>query len=163
MAAHHISAKTNDKIIAEWRTGKYSQRDLAERHKVSNGYINKICKGVPQDMSAVVSAGVAYKQGLAATDEQTVFAVVEAVDDAVKYAKFFGDAAIRNVRQAMAAPCNSQHDYKARAETIVRGREVVLGRAPDTIINNANVSQSATIDPGSLSNAALAEIMAAKK
>lgn len=66
----------------------------------------------------------------------------ELVDEQAKYIKFFNQAAIRNVNGAMAAGCDSQADYRARADTIAKGREVVLGKTPDTVINNANTQQT---------------------
>ena len=65
----------------------------------------------------------------------------ELVDERVKHIQFFTDAATRNVREAMAAECGGQQDYRHRAETINKGRETVLGKSPDTVIQN-NVALS---------------------
>jgi hypothetical protein len=45
------------------------------------------------------------------------------------------------VAEAMNAACESQNDYKARAETIVKGKETVIGKTPDVAVQvNNNVT-----------------------
>lgn len=68
----------------------------------------------------------------------------EIVSDRTKAIMFFGNAAIRNVKEAMNAICVDQSDFKARAETIIKGKEAVLGKTPDTAIqiNNTNAQQN---------------------
>lgn len=46
------------------------------------------------------------------------------------HVKFFDDCAVKNVSEAMTAACICQDDYKARGETISKGRDVVLGKNP---------------------------------
>lgn len=68
----------------------------------------------------------------------------EIVSDRTRAIMFFGGAAIKNVQAAMLSTCENQNDYKARADTILKGRETVLGKTPDTAIqiNNANAQQN---------------------
>lgn len=148
MARQPIPQKTVEQITAEWRTGEYSQQDLADRHKVSKGFVNKITKGVAQDMAPVVTAGVQYKQGLAAQSDRIVTAVQDAVNERARLLAFFQDAAARNVAEALQAPCEGQKDFKDRAETIAKGKEVVFGKTPDTAIqiNNAPGTQGASLE-----------------
>lgn len=63
----------------------------------------------------------------------------EIVDERTKHVMFFNSSAVQNVREAMALECGSQFEFKARAETILKGKEAVLGKTPDTAIqiNNA--------------------------
>ena len=49
MAAIPLNPDKAAQIVADWRTGEYSQRQLADKHKVSNGKVNQLCKGVGQD------------------------------------------------------------------------------------------------------------------
>lgn len=140
-------------ILADWDTGEYSrahggtktQRDLAYKHGVSVAKINKMVKGREPRMYKVVNDLVNAKQILAEQNEQTVNAVNKLVDERTKYINFFNHAAIKNTKEAMEAPCSSQADYRLRADTIARGREVVLGKAPDMVINNTNAPQSQKI------------------
>jgi len=71
MAKVYPSSKISA-IIADWRTGNYTQRDLAYKHKVSNGFVAKHTKGVIQDNEQLVSIGVQYRKGLAELDAQSV-------------------------------------------------------------------------------------------
>lgn len=80
MAAKPIDPIVIEKIIADWRTGEYSQRQLVHKYKVSAGKIAQITKGLEKDCERIVSAGVIYKQGLANQDERIVSAINEVVD-----------------------------------------------------------------------------------
>lgn len=125
-------------IIADWRTGEFTQRELAERHGVSNGFVAKHTKGVEQDTALLVSKGVEYRQGLAAIDEQAVSSVSRVVDERTKHIQFFTHAAVKNVQEAMLHPCDGQSDFQRRADTILKGKEAVLGKQPDTAIQINN-------------------------
>jgi hypothetical protein len=146
MAAKPLDPIKAESIVADWRTGEYSQQDLADRHKVSKGAVNKLCKGVEQDTAAIVAAGVLYKQGLAAHDDRNVTAVTNIVDERTKHIQFFTSAAVINVRKAMEEPCEGQVGYRMRAETILKGKETVLGKSPDTAIQINNTALPRTIN-----------------
>lgn len=62
------------------------------------------------------------------------------VSERLNHEQFFTNAAIRNVQESLQVPCESQQDFKYRAETIQKGRETVLGKSPDSAvqINNNN-------------------------
>lgn len=144
MAAKPLDKALSETIVAEWRTGQLSQQELSDKHKVSKGAVNKLCKGVAQDTAAIVTAGIQYRQALAQHDDRNVTAVVTMVDEATKHIQFFTSAAVRNVQEAMDTPCEGQNDFKARADTILKGKETVLGKSPDTAIqvnNNAGSSE----------------------
>lgn len=125
MAAKPIDKSVAAAIVADWRTGEYSQRDLAEKHRVSVGVVARLTKGVDKDVSAIVSAGIQYRSGLAAHDEQTAHAITDVVDRKVARMEYLTDAAIRNVEASMAAKCAGQQDYRHRASTIKAALEVV--------------------------------------
>lgn len=125
-----------EKIKSEWRTGQYSQKDLSIRHKVSTGFVNKHCKGILKDGECVVHDGVQYRQALASHDESMVTAITEAVDEKTNHIQFFNRAAIKNVETAVkkVSDKTTQHEHKLLSETIAKGKEVVLGKTPDTAI-----------------------------
>lgn len=131
-------------IVSEWRTGQYSQAELAKKHKVSGGFVNKHCKGIVKDGERVVHDGVQYKQALANHDESMVSAIVDAVDERTKHIHFFNHAAITNVSKAVKKIGDdmSQNDHKLLAETISKGRDVVLGKTPETAIQINNSADS---------------------
>ena len=62
----------------------------------------------------------------------------ELVNERTEHIKFFNHAALLNVKQSLEMPCESQNDFKARAETISKGRADVLGKTPDTQVNIQN-------------------------
>jgi hypothetical protein len=55
-----------------------------------------------------------------------------------KHIEFFNSAALKNVTEAMQADCENQNDFKARAETINKGREAVLGKTADVAVQINN-------------------------
>ena len=144
MAAKPLNPSIAEAIVVDWRVGQMSQRQLAEKHKVSLGMVSKLCKGVNQDAATIVNAGVQYRQALAAHDERIVNAVEQVVDERVKREEWLNIQALRNVKESMAHPCESQSDYRARADTISKAKDVVIGKTPDTAIqiNNAPTFES---------------------
>lgn len=72
------------------------------------------------------------------------------VDERTKHIQFFNQAALKNVSVAVKkiGADTSQAEHRLLAETIVKGREVVLGKAPDTAIqvNNTNDPQRITYE-----------------
>ena len=142
-------------VIGQWRTGAYSIRDLAKKHDVSVGFVAKHTAGIEKDGLTVVNAVVQYKQGLAENDEHFVNAVQDVVNDRTKHIVFFNKAAVRNVAEAMATNCETQRDYRLRADTILKGRETVLGKSPDTAVQ-VNVAPKSVSD---MTTAELIEII----
>ena len=140
MAAKPLDPEKVARIITDWRLGQMSQRQIAEKHKVSNGVVAKLTKGVEHDVSSIVSDGIQYKQALQAHDERIVSAVEEAVDERVKQMEWLNKAALKNVSEAMKAECANQNDFRARADTIVKAKETVFGKGVETAIqiNNGN-------------------------
>jgi hypothetical protein len=66
-------------IIADWRTGAYTQRDLAAKHEVSKGFVGKHTKDVAQDTKQVVGKILEVNQMLSVLDGQTVGSINQAV------------------------------------------------------------------------------------
>jgi hypothetical protein len=145
MAGKAIAQDLAQTIVANWRTGAYSQQALAEKHKVSKGMVNKLCKGTAQDTAAIVTAGIQYKQGLAAHDDRTVTAVTQVVEERTKHIQFFNTAAIINVSLALEKITaeTSQAEHRMLADTILKGKETVLGKTPDTAIQINQSGQGA--------------------
>ncbi len=143
MAAKPLDPAIAEAVVTDWRVGQMSQRQLADQYKVSVGYVAKITKGIPRDCVEIVSAGIAYNQALAKHDERIVSAIEQAVDERVKRQEWLNIQALRNVKESMAHPCENQSDYRARADTISRAKDVVIGKTtPDTAIqiNNAEAA-----------------------
>lgn len=140
-----ISENTKKIILADWKTGDYTQRDLAHKYKLSTGAIAKITKDKPKSTAHIVSKIVEAKQELSQLDELTVKAVNDVVDNKVKWLEYLNKAALKNVQQSMAAPCVDQQDFRSRAQTIGIAKEVLVGKNPDVAVQvNTQVSSETT-------------------
>jgi hypothetical protein len=57
---------------------------------------------------------------------------------------YLESAALENTKQAMEMACDNQHEFKARADTINKAKETLIGRSPETAVqvnNNNNQPQ----------------------
>ncbi|GEM_PF-4848851 len=103
MATKPIDDSVIQGILADWRTGEYSQQKLADKHEVSKGAVNKLCKGVAQDIKSIVTAGIEYKQGLAAHGDRIVTAINDVVDKKIAQTKWLNKASMEVAEIALAA------------------------------------------------------------
>lgn len=147
MATKPISPETVERIIADWRTGEFTQRQLANNYSVSSGSVAKITKGIPHDVSSIVSAGVQYKQGLAVHGEQSAHvahAIENAVNEKTKDLVFIRKASLivaqRAVQKVQNEDCSMQ-DLRNAQEVIGKGKENIFGKQPDTAIQINNAQQ----------------------
>lgn len=140
MAAKALDPKVSKAVLADWRTGHYSVRELGEKHKIHYSTVAKLCKGVDKDLAPIVNAGIQYRQGIAGQDQQIVNSVDEVVDNAVALDRFFKNAAVRNVESALSkiGSITDQQEHKHLADTILKGREAAIGKSPDTAIQINN-------------------------
>lgn len=135
------------KVQADWRTGQYSQRDLAKKHKVSLGFVSKYVKGLDQDVVSAVNGGVLYKQALASENEHLVNAVNEAVNDRIRHLMFFTNSALKNQQLANRKLTQdaSIADIESHSRITARNKETVLGKSPDTAVQVNNEAARPTI------------------
>ena len=134
------------RLIADLGTGIYSVRDLAKKYGISVSSVQAYKPKIDPETERIVNAGVAYKTGLALiSDNAKANAITNAVDERTKHLAFFTSAAVKNVQSAMKEPCEGQADYRMRADTILRGKETVLGKQPDTAIQINNNAQTKTL------------------
>lgn len=134
-----------DEVLADWKTGKFTERDLASKYKISPATAHNIVKGVDKTLSALISKQLEINQELAEHTEQEVSKFKQEVDERTKHIQFFNNAALKNVSVAVKkiGESTSQAEHRMLAETIAKGREVVLGKTPDTAIQiNNNTSEA---------------------
>jgi hypothetical protein len=81
-----------EEIQAEYRTGQFSQNQLAQRHVISNGLANKLCKGVEKDLQETLNAGIAYKSTLYEKSKIEVNVLEKLSDERAKDTAFFNNA-----------------------------------------------------------------------
>jgi transcriptional regulator with XRE-family HTH domain len=136
-----LTDEQREHILADFNIGK-SQNELAKKYEVSPATINKLCKGVEPKHLDKVNALTRINTELVGESEYQVNAIHKEVDERTKHIQFFTGAAIQNVQEAMTGHCENQNDYRARADTILKGRETVIGKTPDTAIQINNTVTS---------------------
>ena len=103
----------------------------AKRRGISSGSLDEICNElvtVDEKKAEIVTTLLQMPQKFAQL-------VTDTADARKKATEFFNLAALQNVEHAMSLDCPDQHAAKARAETINKGRESVLGKTgPDMAI-----------------------------
>jgi hypothetical protein len=146
VAAKPLEPKVADAILVDWRVLQLTQRDIAKKNKVSVGSVNRLCKGVTRDMISIVNAQVQVNQALTGQGERILTAVHNAVDEQMRYQKFFRGANML-VANTVASKVKEQgkaasfQDLNAAASALGRAQESVLGKAPDMVINNHQAVQ----------------------
>jgi hypothetical protein len=139
-----ITDETQELILTEHKTGKFSQRELAKRYKLGLGTINKICKGVEQSLKDTIAKGTQYNTELATLSEVERATVKDVVSDNVKALMFFSNSAIKNQNLAdkILAESKNLNDLETHSRITARNKETVLGKEPQTVINNTNAQQN---------------------
>lgn len=124
-----------EKILADFHAGK-SQNELAKRYGVSPATINKLCKGVEPKHIEKVNTLTRVVTEVAEQSEYEVNAIHSEVAERTKHIAFFNSAALKNVNAAVKKITEetSQVEHRMLADTILKGRETVLGKTPDTAI-----------------------------
>ena len=140
MAAKPLDPAVADAIVTDWRMGRLSIRDIADKYEVSHGKVGQLCKGVERDLLPIVDKGTQYKTELSAHDGRIVDAVQKEVEERTKHIQFFTNAALRNVQSAVKkiTEATSQAEHRMLAETILKGKEAVLGKEVDTAVQVNN-------------------------
>jgi hypothetical protein len=132
-------------VQVDWRTGQFTQRDLAHRWGVSPSKINQLVKGVPKDLQPLINKNVELNQELANLPEQDAHMVVSTAESIAHKLTFINDQAIANAMGAMVHPCKDQNDFKTRADTLLKTKEVVAGKAPESAVQ-VNIEQMSRED-----------------
>nr|DAJ66308.1 MAG TPA: Helix-turn-helix of DDE superfamily endonuclease [Caudoviricetes sp.] len=160
-----ITEQTKKLIIADYLTGKFSQRELAKKHNISLGAANKITKDLTpeneryveaevtmisarqtlpdEQMNAIMNAAKdeAYNRGLIFNATQKNLAkITEMLNKNTKFEKVGVGDGVQNFEPVEL----NANDYKALQDAIDKA-SLTLGvnqRTSSTTINNANVQQS---------------------
>ncbi len=96
-------------------------------------------KGLYQQL---IVDGARVKAEISTLDSTVLTIVEKEIEERTKHLQFFTHAAVKNVQEAMSMSCEDQSDYKLRADTILKGKEAVLGKEASTVINNTNAQQT---------------------
>ncbi len=137
-------AKTIDDALALFRSGK-SPRECdkltginykkiereAKKRGIEKGDVSQLTSSMAQDKIEFVSLPVAVQD-----------IVTKDVEELTKHLQFFTNVAVQNVQESMAMDCKDQNEFKARADTILKGKEAVFGKEAGMVINNTNAMQN---------------------
>ena len=160
-----ITNEIKEKILADFHTGKFSQRELAKKYNASKTTIANLTKGLTPkndrlveaqisllsaqssltttEMTAIMTAAKdeAYNRGLIFNATQKNLAkITQMLDKNTKYEKVGIGDGVQNFEPVEL----NANDYKALQDAIDKA-SLTLGvnqRTSSTTINNANVQQS---------------------
>lgn len=160
-----ITNEIKEKILADFHTGKFSQRELAKKYNASKTTIANLTKGLSPkndrlveaqvsllsaqssltatEMTAIMTAAKdeAYNRGLIFNATQKNLAkITEMLDKNTKYEKVGVGDGVQNFEPVEL----NANDFKALQDAIDKA-SLTLGvnqRTASTTINNANVQQS---------------------
>lgn len=89
--------------------------------------------------------------------QQTV--VSQEVNKQVQRMEWLNTAALKNASDAMKAPCDGQVDFKHRADTISKAKEVLVGKNPEIAVQvNTQLNAISLIEHEALSRRLMNEI-----
>jgi len=89
-----LSTKDKKLIIADFQTGKYSQRDLAKKYNVSNGTVANITKGIERKNEHLVDAQVSLLTAKAYLSDIELSAIMSTAQNEV-----FNNGLVTNASQ----------------------------------------------------------------
>lgn len=107
-------------LLADFHTGTYTQRQLADRYKISPAMVNKITKGVEKKNAEIVNKKLELNQEIKLLSEQEVNAVNEAVyfkEKMIGEIQLFTTSAMRKASDLLTVS-DSGSDFKAIVEGV---------------------------------------------
>jgi len=143
-----VSAETWEKAEALRKAGK-SYREIGSALNIPTTTLLDRSKRGDWDSNKtehLIADAVRVEKEIRTLKPEHSKVVRDEVAKQLEHIQFFNNAAITNVKQAMAKPCENQNDFRARAETINKGRESVLGKSPDTAIQINNGGDNKAVE-----------------
>ena len=130
-----VDEEVKKQILADFHAGK-TQKSLARSYNVSSATINKLCKGLTPKNTDKVNALVYVTTELSTQSEREVNAVLSEVNDKLKQVQFFNNATIKNIStlSKKITEATTVFEHLKIQEAILKGKETVLGKAPDTAV-----------------------------
>lgn len=138
-----LTDELRSKILDEFHIGK-SQNQLAFEYEVSPATINKLCKGLTPKYKEKVNIASSIKSEVLQESKFLGECFDKEVNTRTKHLLFFQNSAIKGQQKAneMLDFVDDMKDLLAYANLTKTNKETVLGKDPETVINNANVQQS---------------------
>ena len=133
-----------ENLIADFHTGQFSKNELAEKYEISHTAVNKKLKNIEPKHKQKVSTLIAIKTELSQESFKEVSAVETIVEEKTKHIIYFQNSALRNQDMAnkLLDSASKIQDIESHARITKTNKETVLGKDPDTVINNQNNQQN---------------------
>lgn len=135
-----LTKNQKELILADFHTGAFSHRELADKYNTSHVTIGKIVKGLTPKHKDKVTTQIAIQSALSKESYQEVTAVESIVKEKTRHLNFFKDSALRNQELA-----NSQlnkkmkiHEIESHSRLTSKNKDTVLGKDIETSINISN-------------------------
>lgn len=94
-----LSDEQKEQFVADWKTGHWSQNQLAKNYNVSPATANKLCKGVEQNNAEIVNTQTRINTELADKNEYEVNSIHNAVSEKTRRANLVYGTAERLVKK----------------------------------------------------------------
>lgn len=140
-----ITDEIRAKILDEFHLGK-SQNWLANEYEVSPATINKICKGVTPKYKEKVNIVSSIKSEILQESKFLSECFDKEVNTRTQYLLLFQNSALKNQAKAneLLELTEDMKDIESHSRLTKTNKETVLGKDPETVINNANVQSNDT-------------------
>ena len=141
-----LTDETRAKILDEFHLGK-SQNQLALEYEVSPATINKLCKGLIPKYKDKVNAVSAIKSEVLQESKFLSECFDKEVNTRTQYLLLFQNSALKNQTKAneLLELTEDMKDIESHSRLTKTNKETVLGKDPETVINNANVQSNELI------------------
>ena len=142
-----ITDEIRAKILDEFHLGK-SQNWLANEYEVSPATINKICKGVTPKYKEKVNIVSSIKSEILQESKFLSECFDKEVNTRTQYLLLFQNAALKNQAKAneLLELTEDMKDIESHSRLTKTNKETVLGKDPETVINNANVQENKNLE-----------------
>lgn len=139
-----ITNEIKEQILADFHTGAYSVRQIADRVGISHVAVHKIVKGITPKFKEKINTQIAFKTELAQESLQQINSVNEVIENATKHLIFFQNRALANQKKAdeLLEYAEDLSAVEAHSRITARNKETVCGKEPVMQINNTNAQQN---------------------
>ena len=142
-----ITDEIRAKILDEFHLGK-SQNWLANEYEVSPATINKICKGVTPKYKEKVNIVSSIKSEILQESKFLSECFDKEVNTRTQYLLLFQNSALKNQAKAneLLELTEDMKDIESHSRLTKTNKETVLGKDPETVINNSNVQENKNLE-----------------
>lgn len=126
-------------VLADWKSGKYTERTLARKHGVSPSTIHKLVAGVEKTIDDLASKRVLIDQQVAQLNEREKSIYEQLVEEKKQRIKFYEQAHLlisrTVVQKVQREGLNASfQDLNAAASALAKSKEAILGKEPDSVV-----------------------------